>query len=547
MKKKPEEKKSSLKRWRSRWELGDRNGKESIIAPKQIEGAKIVDGKLIIPEQEAKPPKLSKKARNRARKAEARLRESADIVPISTKADEQMDIAMLENIIDVDEDNEKLDKERAFVGPSPQPVSEKVVPIRSQARSDEAELQSGTPSNDDAWVKLYGTNIKDTGIGMTPSGRPISDFLEGGTYPPKVRKLQSVTTNEYSYEELAEQNDRLQVKLMEALTSVEHKNNQLSDMEQALLDVRSAERVEDFNQAHTIEEGAVIQQLEEDICYLERDNTLLRKDVNKLEDEYDLLEAHHKASEKGETPLSTLANQYRLYMVQHKDDPVRNFLRQRGSTSLGRVKDLKFYLEYEWQISSEVHIESRVYQRWANKAKVYQAPRKAVRVRQEIKLLRKIQANRKAYTYSEIIKAEVKARSWSVAPSQYLYVPHISDTERVDYQAWIGKTLTEEAMDFLDLKRTKKYKVVKAVYQGLTKTKSILTAEINPFAIRKEKERVKVMEEVKASGIKRMAEEKVEREDKAAAKTEKRIKEAGTNLAYRGFIITDLMHHWQNK
>ena len=100
----------------------------------------------------------------------------------------------------------------------------------------------------------------------------------------------------------------------------------------------------------------------------------------------------------------------------------------------------------------------------------------------------------------------------------------MTDDERVDYQSWLDETLTNETVDYLELKATKKYKFIKPIAVGLVKMNKILHAEINPFAIKREKQKVEAEHarlDEEASRIKRLREDKVEQDD-----TRQRIREA---------------------
>lgn len=360
---------------------------------------------------------------------------------LSEKEKLSIDIARLESHINAT----KYDEEGAFVGP-PKPelyavptTTPKVEAISKATPKFEYVLapKGQVAAND---LPKYGSCIKDTGVGMTPSGLPISEFLEGGKYPPPKRtKLHTVTSNDYTYEELAELYDMQCAEMLELKTHYEQRLSVANDMVAALskdaYDSKSQKAVAGFLEAsHGIEKGggtyinrlkeqvdnsaayikelqteishlknrtfmneevAVIE-LQEDLSYLRLENSEMRKEIEGLQAEANLqlyaLEQMNKnyARKNSKATLKTLASQYNTYATLHRDDPLRNFFRYSGA-SISQLGDLRKYFDDECAHRTFLSEERAVYRKWANRER--KMLRWAVRTRNEIRAIRSIAIN----------------------------------------------------------------------------------------------------------------------------------------------------------
>lgn len=354
----------------------------------------------------AKPKKLTR-AEKKAR------RKKAEVIPINSKSlgktgrevhkdkpvsppptDNSTQIAKLEAHIN----KRQAAKNDALVGPpSPSPKVKKASVYDHTRGYDFASKKQDVP--EDNWYETYGTQIRDTGRGMTPSGLPITDFLEGGPFAPpkKESELQTVTetaNEEWTYEELATKYDQLHLDMhtqkTEYETRLEYKDETISNMEKVLFDLRQEKRVEQFNDSHTQNYEVAVIELQEENSYLTRDNELLSKEVDTLMDDVDKLQRHLNASNNSKPPLKILANQFNIFKVQWRDDPLKAYLRL-SPYDPRMTKDLRQFFDNECDVRCMLSEERKVYRKWANQSR--KRLRWSVRTRNEVKALRNIGVN----------------------------------------------------------------------------------------------------------------------------------------------------------
>lgn len=412
----------------------------------------------------------------------------------------------------------------------------------TKSTSNVTQLPVKSTSDDvpEDWYKTYGTKVIDTGRGMTPSGRPITDFLEGGPFAPpkKESELHSVTETankeEWSYEELATKYDDLQLELYKLKEDYERRlgtrDERITAMEKVLFDLRQAERVEQFNTSHTQNFEVAVIELQEENSYLTKENEELREELAQLMDDVD---RGFIASTNSKPPLKTLANQFELFKVQVRDNPLQTFCNRMGvdQETQGRLR-LHFDREFQRreELREKVFPERMVYKRWAWRREdnpVYVKPRKAVRLRQEIKGLRRIKNN----------VANTASYGWDLAKERLVYKRWANRTtkpmcsKRMEYYQWWMDNLTPEEAHLRALRTTTTAKIIKPILSAVRAVDKVLNYELSPTKRREEKNRHIAKRNAKRNAIKKQKEEasriKREQEKKFERELElERIREA---------------------
>ena len=432
--------KKSLARYKSRWvkNLKGKNEcfiveKPSVITTPLKESAKAM--KVAFPhsyEDVIEPTVPIGKVRERATVHPIRGKPELHTV---TKPDEKAELAL--QIAKLEEHMQATapDVEGVHIKPvlTAVPTTAKVEDIRKSTPKFEYVLapKGQTAAND---LFKYGSVMKDTGAGRTPSGMLISDFLEGGKFPPKKAVLHSVTSDDYTYEELAELYDMQQVEHLEKIASyesrIEYYRDLLSQHEKDVYDSEDQRRVSQFNEVHdgtylnklagnekalrlrveraaeTIKElqtnlaymskqsGGVTEiELQEDLAYLRHENSELRSEIEGLQAEANLqLYAYDQVSRNNESnskaTLNTLSTQYNIYASQHRDDPVLNFFR-RSTYCESQAGDLRKYFDDECNHRVDMSNVRGVFRKWASN-KEFKKLGRSVTVRNEVNALRRI-------------------------------------------------------------------------------------------------------------------------------------------------------------
>lgn len=514
-------------------------------------------------------------------------RKRAEVIPIrgqpklhgvTSPTKEELDdqIAKLEAHINASSTNE----EGAFVGPPKPELS---------AANDTSSVEvtgKTTHENVHELVPKYGSLIKDVGEGMTPSGQTISSFREGTWKPTSwvvqpESKLHSVTSNDYTYEELAELYDMQQVEHLEKIASYESRiryyQELLSLHEKDRYDSKDQRRVAEFTAASkgyeteddlryqidrasayikelqqelsieqrksgSSEQEVAIIELQEENSYLTLENQEQRKALDDMSKEMDLLMytidqySKNTASEKiSNAKLTTLANQFHIYMSQHKDDPLRNFFRY-SNYSISQLGVLRNYFDRECEGRIKVSEERRAYRKWANRA-TYKVG-KGLRILNEIKAIRSIGINAAVLRKVEIPDGHCKKLAKVTQCNTDVGAKNVYDkrfrplTSGIDHDAyckvWTELTYVMPRQEFDDwrkqvakeklyneVSKTTLFKVVKPIVTAKRAIGKVLNYELSPKK-RKEAERIAKLEEKKtlehASSIKRMREEQFENE-----------------------------------
>jgi len=392
------------------------------------DGAEFSDDELI--NTKAPPKKLSKAEKKAVKKQRRDERKQAEIVPIGRNSDskkKQLEqeaevISKLEKHI-AEHTTTAINDECAIVGPpkpdTPPKGEGKRAKLTVVQTTPRAEVTGKTtPSVDEPVHKdleLYGSRIRDTGEGMTPSGQTIASFEDGSwkqtswvTKPVELHSVITPTAGDYTYEELAELNDLLQLEVLEMKTDYEQRlsnlNDRLSRTEQALFDTRQANAIKGFNQAHSggIEE-AVVNKTEE-LAIAHREIEEQRREIDRVMNNFDMLQNYvSKKSVNSKATLKTLALQYKIYETQFKDNPMRSFFRHSGY-HVSQLNSLRRYFDVEKDVKLIVAAEREAYKRMANRK--HKMLRWACRTRDEIKSLRRIAVN------TAVMRPEPVAPDW---------------------------------------------------------------------------------------------------------------------------------------
>jgi len=311
-------------------------------------------------------------------------------------------------------------------------------------------------------------------------------YLDSGYRPDKAKILgKSKMSLQVQFDELENDYSALQMEHWNDKATLIEKNEELQEqiglLYQELALAHDQVKVKGFNEAHS-----------------KPDNYVSK--INPLNS--------GAASATGKPPIKSLALQFGIYKNQHNDNPLRSFLRSSGH-GIEREKELRGY--FDWQCEARLRVsESRnLYKQLA--CRPYFKPRKAVRVKLEVKALRRIGNNVTLCNTQE--------------PDRIRNMIKIHK-ERRTLQGWANRTGTlSRGLKYLDnqskfeqlcidesnrqLMNTTTYKVLKGV-------KDIAMTEVNPLERKRKKEKAKrgkvarKENRIELSRIKRMAEEQTE-------------------------------------
>lgn len=437
--------KKSLARYRTHWVKDSKGYNEALIVEKPTAIPSAPDAKLKestkalkmgfptsyedVPEpiESVQPP------RKRAEVVDIRGKPVLHGVTTPSKDELAEQIARLSEHIEAT----KVSEEGTFVGP----YNPQLSAANDTAKSEVIGVTTTATVHE--LVPKYGSIYKNTGAGMTPSGLPISEFLEGGKYPPKKTVLHGVTSRDYTYEELQELYDMQQVEIMELKTHYEQRINNfkelLGEYEKDTYFSEDQRRVAEFTSASkgyeteddlrykldraaayikelqhdlaieqakhdTVSNDVAIIELQEENSYLELDNQEKSTIIEDLRSEMDTLmyvidqsNRHNAGENRSKATLTTLANQFNIYMAQHKDDPVKNFFRSRPYC-MSQLGALRKHFDDECDHRVAMSNERAVFRKWSSRTqaplgKAIRARNEIIRIRNEIKGIKTIALN----------------------------------------------------------------------------------------------------------------------------------------------------------
>jgi len=439
--------------------------------------------------------------------------------------------------------------------------------------------------------------------GLAPSGRPISDFLDGGKWPPKKQKLHSVTHHPYSIPSknelvIASRNnpafapdvpmlkwyinnyapdewpdiikdyvyyldgewkpDKKKLASTQATNDYYNVGALERDHQRAVSDFYEYKEaaIEQHEQdTRTIDElREYITQLESEFSpvsavngsrreyHLDRQVKDLKAQLESVQEENFLMQkeldfAHWEIaiSRDGEDasqvesplPVSELATLFNVFKSQWNDDPLNAFCRI-YNVPKGKRQALKYKFDRECDLRVLLSDERSYYRRLSRRAKVYEAPRKAVRLRQEIQSLRRL-GNHAGY--AAWLQNHAPSSEYVTLCNQRNVIQTLR-YERGVHSKWATTNRTlgcnKSINNRIELEKAQEIERIKSImdtktYKVLKATKTILTAELNPWARKQQaadakrkaalKKKSLKAKAVKASKIKELQDKKLNESD----------------------------------
>ena len=378
--------------------------------------------------------------------------------------------------------------------------------------------------------------------GLTPSGKPISDFVQGGKYAPK---LHSVTTELHSahvakYRSSANddrcENTGLRKYPGSSVAGREwYRNNIPPDY--------TPDIVHEFDALERDLSKALVDKhlLAEDNFELQEENEQLKERLYLLEQElyYSNWElsitkgediSDRPASDKVKS-LSTasLANLFNVFAVRHRDNPLHAFCTVHG-VSIEQEQELRAYIKLRKQQRNSVYLEREWCKVMSEKKPIVHS--KSIQRAQRIRELRALKRETGGYTEyltdkvgtMKMYKERLLYRKWSrrdvptwqglLDNRAYLHNAVKRYEIRADKRDRFDAMKARVEQRELDraLMRTTTYKVLKGI-------KDVMLMEVNPFKIaanRREKKRAIELDrqaEIAASKIKELQEKKAEEQE----------------------------------
>lgn len=368
-----------------------------------------------------------------------------------------------------------------------------------------------------------------------PSGLPMSEFLEGGKYPPKkadVTQCNKAANDDsrtdtglrkYNGSGCADREWYRNHIPEEYTPDIVHEYDQLEyDLSKKILEW-----------AEVVEDNA---ELREEVERLKDENHLMKTELNfayweisidrgEQVDPPSIQEMRRgKASQVKSLSTKELANLFNVYKVQVRDNILHQFCVYHD-LSIEREKEIRQHFDMECDNRIKVSEDRAWCRRMSARSKLYTTPRKAVRVMKEIRSLRSV-GNKAGYgawlqqhapskeyvtqcnlrSAKRFIRSERKVYAgWSLANR------HSDSNKRINNRVAVIQAQIDQ--HDLDLMKTKKYKFLKAA-------KDIYNIEINPWErarIKGEQRhksaliaKQKKADKIKASRIKREREDKLE-------------------------------------
>lgn len=321
----------------------------------------------------------------------------------------------------------------------------------------------------------YGFAYKKPEIktGLTPSGKPITDFLAGGKYAPKVQAVTSSLDEPYIGVRWFRNNVP-----PEYMPDLVHEYEEL-EREHSRMMVDYQFEVEELYESLS-QKQEYIEELEATVK--EQDNELadMQQEIN-LRD-WENAHGQNTATNKQAPPLKKVATLFTLYKKLYEDNPLRSFLRERGY-SYELEKPLHDYFTMQMEQRARLTPEIRALHRIAEKARVYKPKCTAHKVMRELKALRKIGVTTGNNNHLNVKQEKRVFHKWTTRNTLPMC------TERINYVQWWQDTLTSEKLAELEykaspaqvelrnLKASKYYKPARAIVKGWHDFKHVMTKE----------------------------------------------------------------------
>lgn len=336
--------------------------------------------------------------------------------------------------------------------------------------------------------------------GLAPSGLPISDFLQGGKYPPKVSDVTPSNNNrtetgllKYTGSGVADYN------WYKNNVNKEYHPDIVSDYENLLDDL--SRRTIEWSQAieDTFEMQEKIERLEAQLresiaeerpSYLKRELHKAREENEKLKQE--LWDTKHElsfalweisvssgeevsASDLGKASIKTLANQWNIWKVQLRDNPLHTFCVDKG-VSIEQERLLRAHFDYESWLRCKISDERFAFRQMKQARKVncpnYEYHDKLYEIRQRCN--RSVVRARAQRRLAEL-KQLRESREHPLQASKLDRIARVEFAVRGGYASLFREHL---------IKETKTYKAIKTVVDTCSK---VWNTELNPWEVKRQR------------------------------------------------------------
>lgn len=257
--------------------------------------------------------------------------------------------------------------------------------------------------------------------GLAPSGLPISEFLEGGKYPPRLHSVtpewpESVPSPAFLEKEAAN-NPAFSLTVADVQwyinkmkpddwpsiirEHVYHTGKEWKPDKSKLLGKSGMSLKAQFDELERDYAAMQVEHWNERVILLDKNEALneqlglalqelsFARDQVKMAELHSVTSGHQASKEVKSLSTSQLANLFNVFKVQVKDNPLHAFCTQLG-IGIEQEKQIRAQFDLECSQRLAVSHERNFYRRLAERNKLYRTPRVAARVHKEIKSLRRI-------------------------------------------------------------------------------------------------------------------------------------------------------------
>ncbi|UCD07136.1 MAG: hypothetical protein JSW41_04900 [Candidatus Aenigmatarchaeota archaeon] len=478
---KDKKQKKSSGYYKTKWVKGDRNGDECLIVPQQKEPVpkeiakqiadSLAQGNSHIIAAHPSAESFQKKAKviqmpvGRVRREHPPDRNIQVIISDEARVYARWAANSLKSKNDCElAYYSKLQHRRSMQTAASYTVPEPAVETEQQSSFKERESNP----NHRSWFEYNKTT-------MTPSRLPISEFLEGGKYPPTQAHAVNAVEEEFYTGHKWYRNNVEEEYMPDIVFEYE---DLFKDYSQLCVDV-NCEREEMFEQLQKKQEEildlkARVKQLDDELALADADEHLRKWEAE--------LTSHYIASEAPQ--LDRLAKDFTLYKKLYEDNPLRSFTRERGiSHEVEAQLREKFDRECEERVKAN---EQRQAERNAKlEAELLEQTRQhKLKVAAEVLAIRRIAD--KVTTCNSHLKVRADKKTFGKWAHRNT-LPMC--TERINYIQWWQDTLTPEKMAELEyastpaqlelrnLKQSKYYPTAKTIHKGWSVFKHAMTKE----------------------------------------------------------------------
>ena len=334
--------------------------------------------------------------------------------------------------------------------------------------------------------------------GLSPSGKPISDFLEGGKYPPPSAIPHAVNAAEEELDTGYRWHKNNMPK--EYLTDLYYEYEELlKDHSRMLIDYQC--EVEELHDC-LLQKQSYIEELEAEVKAQDNELSLKQQEINLI----NWSAAYRQDATNTQAPplkvanksLASIASEFNTYKKLYEDNPLRSFIRERGY-SFEVEKQLRDHFDSECKKRLEANTKRKATRDMVNEFLHGHAQlhNRKLAVAREVLALRRIgdkvttgNINGKRYKVANrnshlLVKAERKTfKRWSLQNRDSLLNRRLND--RLDYQDWWMNNITPTEVELRVLKSSKYYGPAKAIVGTWHGIKNVMTKERQyPWNIKK--------------------------------------------------------------